>query len=614
MKYVAFLLPAVVFAAGATLGSAQTPEVIYTKIASSPTADIPGTLDLAGMPAPTQWRALEDFSVSGDGSYWMVKGRTQLGSDLETILVRGSGTAGTMFAQEGQPVAGSVVMGELYDFFDSGDPVSFDSSNNIGFSFRARGGVANTLEKIVYYDNTLATHTILAQQGVLYVGSVDNPPGNSGDEQIGNSVDSVSLLDSGPTIAFVNTPIQNCSSTRYPGFGRSTAVSTTMWKQSGVTAVTTFNGADTWDTFGLSDCGTTPDGMHWYIEGESELEPTTSDKIFVIDDVITMQEGFPVVSGGPVLADIFQTRMVSNGDWISRGDDPFDDDWVVFNGNLVLKTGDAVEGGQVGVSISGVACNRVGDWVATCGTTNPDPAVDEVLLYNGVVVLREGDPVDVDGNGMFDDDVFIGRANNALAAFAANDLYLTDDRTLYAIVELRDSMGNDWNTTTPTFGTPDAFVRMSLPITHFCDSHDNALASCPCLNPGNPDSGCDIAQGTGGVRLDIVAQQKSPQNRATVTGTGYPTNATPGAVVIRSGTLDTGSPVVFGDGVRCISVPLVRLGASSAAGGMSTHTFGHGTAAGPGTFYYQIWFRNQPPSFCDPLEAFNLSNGRTLTW
>jgi hypothetical protein len=70
---------------------------------------------------------------------------------------------------------------------------------------------------------------------------------------------------------------------------------------------------------------------------------------------------------------------------------------------------------------------------------------------------------------------------------------------------------------------------------------------------------------------------------------------------------------VFGDGLRCVAAPLVRLAATTAAGGVATHVVGHGGAAGAGTFYYQAWFRNQPAMFCTP-DAFNLSNGRTLGW
>jgi hypothetical protein len=84
--------------------------------------------------------------------------------------------------------------------------------------------------------------------------------------------------------------------------------------------------------------------------------------------------------------------------------------------------------------------------------------------------------------------------------------------------------------------------------------------------------------------------------------------------VLRATGLDTASPVVFGDGLRCIGTPLVRLAGTFGVGGVSLHTFGHSTMAGAGDFYYQAWFRNTPIMFCDPAAAFNLTNGRVLTW
>jgi hypothetical protein len=114
------------------------------------------------------------------------------------------------------------------------------------------------------------------------------------------------------------------------------------------------------------------------------------------------------------------------------------------------------------------------------------------------------------------------------------------------------------------------------------------------------------------VSLDVVGQD-TLGTQATLSASGFPAAAAATAVVIRSTSLDPSSPVVFGDGLRCVnSAPLVRLAATSSAGGTSTHVFGHG--AGAGTFYYQVWFRNQPGGFCDPAAAFNLSNGRTLAW
>jgi len=147
----------------------------------------------------------------------------------------------------------------------------------------------------------------------------------------------------------------------------------------------------------------------------------------------------------------------------------------------------------------------------------------------------------------------------------------------------------------------------------FCDASDGALALCPCGNAGLPDTGCDIQQGTGGVRLEVVTQNTVMLNRATLSGLGFPASFAPTAILIRAPGLEPAGPGVFGDGLLCVAVPIVRLGATFASAGTSIHRFGHGAMAGAGTFFYQAWFRNTPSMFCTP-SAFNLSNGRALTW
>jgi len=158
-----------------------------------------------------------------------------------------------------------------------------------------------------------------------------------------------------------------------------------------------------------------------------------------------------------------------------------------------------------------------------------------------------------------------------------------------------------------------AFELQGAKIPSFCDDSDGALTACPCGNAGDPDSGCDIQQGTGGVELIVVAQEITPQNRMTLLGAGFPAVSSPTSIVIRAPSLDPAAPVVFGDGLRCVGVPLVRLAATFAFLGQVRHTFGHGAMAGSGDFYYQLWFRNTPAAFCTP-DAFNLSNGRIITW
>jgi len=209
------------------------------------------------------------------------------------------------------------------------------------------------------------------------------------------------------------------------------------------------------------------------------------------------------------------------------------------------------------------------------------------------------------------DGTYLGRFSDATPAFALSIDTLGLNGQLDASFDFHaPSSDFDVAVYVREVVTPDPIVVTGP----FCDDADGSLASCPCANPGSSGTGCDISQGTGGVGLSIVSQETFPLNRVTWSGAGFPTTSTPTSIVIRATGLDSAAPVVFGDGLRCIGTPLVRLAATFASGGTATHMHGHGAGAGSGTFYYQLWFRNTPIMFCDPSAAFNLSNGGTLTW
>jgi hypothetical protein len=148
------------------------------------------------------------------------------------------------------------------------------------------------------------------------------------------------------------------------------------------------------------------------------------------------------------------------------------------------------------------------------------------------------------------------------------------------------------------------------PAASFCAGDGTAPAACPCGNAGLLGRGCDNAQGTGGVALTATGDPAA--NSVVLHGAGFPPASAPTVLAIRSPSLE--SPAVpFGDGLRCVGVAgLVRFGATAAAGGLSTHPVNHG--AGPGTFHYQLWYRNTPATFCDPAAAFNLSSGVAIVW
>ncbi|MBK7877578.1 MAG: hypothetical protein IPJ77_17955 [Planctomycetes bacterium] len=387
-----FLLPCL-----AVPAVAQTPQVIYSEVALSSTSTVPGALDAAGLPVATTWLAIEDLAVRQNGAQWCVKGRTVQATTNDSLLLLGSGLTGTMFVQDGQPVQGGIA-GEQYDFFDTPNPISWDSAGNLGLSFRAKGGVTGTLEKVTKVIG--GVHTIVLQQGTTLTGLVDIPANPTGDEQLGNSVGSVQLRDDG-TIFYGVTPITNCSPFRYPALLTSTAA----FRQSGVSTI----GAETWDSFVYDGCGSTADGLHWFARGDTENTNTAIDNVFVVDDVVVFQEGSPIVAGGPVMTSVFFARILPNGTWFARGDDPAANDWAVRDGALLAKTGDLIAGTEHwGNAFSAFHGNSNGRWVLAGNTDEPNTTLDSVLVLDGTtVLLRESDPVALDNDGLFDDDAFI---------------------------------------------------------------------------------------------------------------------------------------------------------------------------------------------------------------
>ncbi len=442
--------------------AADTITVIYTKIAGHPTANIPGTVDLNGDPAASDWRALEDLAVSPDGTQWVIKGRTQLGSDLETILVYGSGNTGSMYAQEGRPIPGGAP-GELWDFFGSGLG-RFNDNNDFAFSGRARGGSSSVFQKVLVRDFGTGNTTIAFQMGDLISGLVDVPTNPSGDETFGNSVGSIHILNNG-TIGSQDSTIGNIHTSRRPAI----MYNQNAFHQTGVTEVTTTSGPILWSTISANTFYTSPDGGHWIAAGTVATGSSATDGVLVYDDGVVLQEGSTIGTSGVTMTAVFASGITSNGTWYARGDDPSDNDWAVINGNVVAATGQPIMPASLinwGPVFSAFSANNVGDWVLAGNIVDPDAvdnSNDEVLMLNGErIILREGDPIDLDGNGLFDDNVFIGRGNNALTAFDANDLNIDDNGDILVFVSLRDAAvgGNDLGSN-PAFGTPSAFLRIS---------------------------------------------------------------------------------------------------------------------------------------------------------
>ncbi|NUP95324.1 MAG: hypothetical protein HUU28_04090 [Planctomycetaceae bacterium] len=599
MNSMNILVAAALFCAPA---SAQSLQVIYCEIPASPKSVVPGALETTtGLPEATNFRALEDLFVSPDGSRWMIKARTQQGSDEENIMLLGSGLSGTMFAQEGQPVPGGV-SGELVDFFGSGVG-RFDSTNRFAYSLRARGGLSSTFQKVVVWNGT--SSTITTQMGDLYTGLQDIPANPSGDETVGNSIGSIHLLDDG-RVGAQDSTIGNISTTRRPAIFYDRA----MFHQADVTSVTDLagTGSITIDGVSANTFYSSPDGAHWVAIMDIDTT-TSSNNSLVYDGRVVVQNNVLIPSTAITCGSIFASDIAADGRWYARGRDNSSTaasapDWAVHQGVLIAKTGDPIgsSGLNFGDTFYAFSVNANGDWAIACNTNDANAGTNDVLVVNGEIVAREGDPVDVDGNGLFDDNAFLGRGVNTNACFQANDVALTDNGRVYFFATLRDGANADLGSN-PSFGTPDVMIAIDLgPSCGASVSYCTAGTSTNGCVATISASGTASASAASGFTLQItnVEGQKSGLIFYSLTGAhSAPWGTGTSFLCVKSPTQRTGAQLTGGtldacDGALTLDWNTFR----------DTHPSSLGSPfAGGEHVWAQGWYRDPPAS-----KTTNLSN------
>jgi len=341
--------------------------------------------------------------------------------------------------------------------------------------------------------------------------------------------------------------------------------------------------------------------------GDANLALVFGSTLELFGDDFEANLGWTVTDSGGLTAGSWERGIPVN---LGRGDPPADSDG---SGTCFLTENDPVDSNSDVDNGSTTITSPVFD-ISGGGQIRYDYWLNDIA--SGAIGIEDGLQVEVATDAGGTNWVQLRNYQNTQAAWRTDTIQVGVDVPASSTIRIRFTATEVTPGDVLEAGIDAVFVEMlecSGGSAAFCDGSDNSLASCPCA-PGGADSGCDVAQGTGGVQLGLLSQETSPQNRATVQGTGFPAASAPAAVVIRANALDPASPVVFGDGLRCVGASVVRLGAAFAGGGTSVHTFGHGSGPGSGTFYYQIWFRNTPISFCDPVAAFNLSSGGTLDW
>ena len=419
MKVTCVAVGAAVFAAPA----GGMVDVLFNQISGHPKALVPPG---AGLLAGTEFKvqATSGFDrpfASPDGTKYFFTGLANLTtSEDECYIVVDNGTATTV-AREGT-TTGSTNGALLF----GGDQRM--GINNAGqFAFGVRLGPTGPTDKAIISWNG-ASFVAIAQEG----GAI---PGVAG-EAWGDGTNSSQILADG-TVAFCATATAGALPATEDDF---CMVGDTILIQA-ADAVE----AAIWDAFNVSDFWVTPDNAHWLMIGDDSTA-TTQDRILVVDGVVRAREGVPLIGSSftsNVSASFGGTEsfLSPDGSYMLRGHNVDAEDWVLRNGAVVATTDDPITPGNTELFDDGIftdcfffiAGNSVGDYVIGGVTDAVDLNANAVLVKNGdTIVAREGDMIDLNGNGLADDDAFISVFNN-------DDGLITDDGILIFFADARNA-------------------------------------------------------------------------------------------------------------------------------------------------------------------------------
>jgi len=155
-------------------------------------------------------------------------------------------------------------------------------------------------------------------------------------------------------------------------------------------------------------------------------------------------------------------------------------------------------------------------------------------------------------------------------------------------------------------------------VTRFCFGDGSGIA-CPCANTGGLERGCGNSVAAQGSRLTGTGSTALGYDTLYLIAEGMGSGS---AALFFQGTslLNGNLGVVFGDGIKCVGGPFVRLATKTTTpSGSATYPTGfdprisvRGQVFSTGTRYYQVHYRNPAP-FCTPA-TFNYSSAVRADW
>ncbi|QDV09458.1 hypothetical protein Poly30_50160 [Planctomycetes bacterium Poly30] len=399
--------------------SAQRLEVIYTDVDASPLSAVPG---LPG----AKFSSFARPALSPNGANWAITAETDLPATQSQVLI----VNGAVVLREGDSPA-------YIDPLHRVNPI--DRGININdagqYAFTHSTDEAASENEYVVRGEASGSFTVISREGFQVTGA---PMG-----WIAGFMNTSVITASGDvwyeTDGVIGTPSGSFADNNLVMAG------TTVFAQNGVSVpASQISGrADAWESFDFEDLHVSEEGLRYIVQGSLSTVPT-EDGVVVVNGSVAIQEGYPLPGGPADLVDdggIFGVYMHPKGSWMADGRFQGNNlDWVVLDGSVVALEGQPIHEGTTESygfsSFFANVCDGAGRFVIGGITDAADTSRNAVVVYNGErVLVREGDPVDLDGNGLYDDDLFFHD-------FGSDDFRLTDDGRLYFVATLRTSTGS----------------------------------------------------------------------------------------------------------------------------------------------------------------------------
>ncbi len=203
-------------------------------------------------------------------------------------------------------------------------------------------------------------------------------------------------------------------------------------------------------------------GTHFIAEIGTDTGSSTNDNSMVVDGQVAMSNGAPLTEGSPIPAasgglpgenwDNFDYAGITQaGIWLITGDtdgDTTTDEIVVLDGQIVYREGDTLGGEVLSGSIEGAYLNEDGD-VAFIWDIQDNSL--EALFFNDELLVREGDAVDLDGDGEVELDSILTNFTG-ISSMTMSDRYGADLVDIYFTADVD----------TPA-GTVEGYFRLVVP-------------------------------------------------------------------------------------------------------------------------------------------------------